>query len=208
MPIQLAVETAAGSNVAQLAGDRARDQQDEAAGDHLEAAREQGGRRQDRPAGGVDRAERPADRGDQQREQAGRVEVVDARGRPGEDRDPDDADGDPDHARTRQSLAQEHEAEDREPHRHEGDQERGDAAGDRLLGPCDQAHAAHQQQRAHDQGVGEGPAARPLDGPPVAHATAPASRIPAGTNRMKPITNGGTVSTATLMPRYVEPHTR
>ena len=39
-------------------------------------------------------------------------------------------------------------------------------------------------------------------------ATTPASRIPAGTNRMKPITNGGTVSTATLMPRYVEPHTR
>ena len=42
----------------------------------------------------------------------------------------------------------------------------------------------------------------------LTNATAPASRIPAGTNRRKPITNGGIVSMATLIPRYVDPHTR
>ena len=35
----------------------------------------------------------------------------------------------------------------------------------------------------------------------LTNATAPASRMPAGTNRRKPITNGGIVSTATLIPR-------
>ena len=38
-------------------------------------------------------------------------------------------------------------------------------------------------------------------------ATVPASRIPAGTKRRKPITNAGIVSTATLMPMYVDPQT-
>jgi len=38
-------------------------------------------------------------------------------------------------------------------------------------------------------------------------ATPPASRSPAGTNRRKPITNGGRESIASFMPRYVEPQT-
>ena len=193
----------------ELAGQRAGDQQGDPAGDHLGARREQRGRGQHGPARRVDRAERPQDRRDQQGEEAGRVEVVDAGGRPGEDRDAEQADGDTRRRRragaarrrtpgrrSRATSASARPAARRCP--------RGSSARPTRRGPSRRAAGTCRRwRRRRSRG---GSAAESCGD--CTSATVPASRIPAGTKRRKPITNAGIVSTATLMPRYVDPQTR
>ena len=85
--------------------------------------------------------------------------AADVAGRPGEDRDADQADDDARADERRHRLAVQGEAEDREPHRHEGDEQRGDAGRDRLLAPRDEPRPADEEHRADDRRVAEpGPA--------------------------------------------------
>ena len=210
MPTQLSGETAAASNVASSPVSALATSRTSPPATISSAAREQRGRGQDGPPRRVDRAERPADRA-RRAARGGRP----GRGRrprrwPGEDRDADarrrrypttPARGSRSPKNARPKIAS-HIGIER-------DQQRGDARGDRLLGPGDEAHRRRAAARADDGGVERprgGSAARSVRR--LTSATRAASRIPAGTNRKKPITNGGIVSTATLMPRYVEPQTK
>ena len=106
-------------------------------------------------------------------------------------------------AESRQALAEEDPAEDRDPDRHHRDQDAGDPRRDGLLAHDDEAHpAAHQagpddrSSRAARAGVG-----RTATAPRAAIAPRRSARRPRSTNRTAPMTNGGMVSTATRIAR-------
>ncbi len=121
--------------------------------------------------------------------------------------DADQPDRDP-HRRERWDAVAEQDApEHRQPHRDERDEEGGDAGRDGLLAPRDETHAAQEEHAptivTSRSWATDGRRIEPWS----RRATPPASSSPAGTKRRTPITNGGIVSIASFMPRYVEPHT-
>ena len=100
----------------------------------------------------VERARRPAGARDEERDRPGDVDVV-RPGRPGKQGNAGEAEGEPDHGCAAQALSAGDTIEERHPQRHGGDDQRGDAGVDALLGPGD-ARVPDQEQRRTDDGRG------------------------------------------------------
>ena len=87
----------------------------------------------------------------------------------------------------------------------DGDEQGGDAGRDALLGPRHEPVAADEQQRARD---GRRPPLRAVSGAAPRARLHPNRSEPAATKRAPAIVNGGSVSTAKRIARYVEPQMR
>src|SRR4051794_4667419 len=138
-------ERGRGGHGGALAEADAEDREAGARGEHLRRRREQRvrGQRRDARVGG---AGGPGEGGDEQRGSAERVDV--ARGAD-EQRDAEQADAD---AGERHALAEADAIDQGDEERHRGDDERGGAGGDPLLGPGDEARVDDEQGGAGDRG--------------------------------------------------------
>ncbi len=195
--------------LADLAGGDPGHEQRGTADDHLDARRDERPARQRGPMRREQRPARPRDRRDQDRGQADRLQCAlpTEGGRSDEDRDADEADDDPDDRQPRKPLAEEDPTEDGDPDRHHRDQQRRDPGRHGLLAEGDHPHPAAESSAPtialsrHSRRVG-GTKARPSRAIDQASRRSPAER-----KRTPAIRNGGIVSTAIAIPRYVEPQT-
>ena len=152
--------------------------QDARPAQHLEARRNERLIGKRGPMAGIEGAGRPRDRRDEQRRETERIEgarLADDR-RADQDPHPDEPDDDADDRDTGQAFAEEQATEDRDPDRHQRDDQGGNSRWDRLLTPRDHAHPAAKEQRAHDRAVAplaqaghRERAARPHDRPGQEH---------------------------------------
>ena len=145
---------------AHLTGEDRNDAEHRPASQHLHRDPKERSRRQVR-AGAVERADRPEDGRAEEDARADEIDRGASAGRPDEGADAGQSKADPDERRAREAQVEEEPAEDGDPERKRGDQERRDARPDGCLPHREEAVSSEEQEAADDRGVAPLARARP-----------------------------------------------
>ena len=126
--------------------------------------------------------------------------------RPDHEREADEPDRGGEHGRAGDALAGD-EAPDDDLQRHRARDHRGDARVDPRLGDVNQPDAEREQRNAQPRGRDD-LAPRGAKRAPERARGCPRARAAAARNLVPAVSSGGSVRTASLIARYVEPQTR